>query len=122
MWMSLNNMKRNGESVSADYVASTKYWEHFKKTIKEDYSEQLVFNLDETGLFWLPWHYTRRMRTRSVEAPQTDECMWDSCGNKEQNFFMQNLLNKYHHWGIMQLCLYLMSEILTMQRCKVTVR
>jgi len=25
MWMSLNNMKRNGESVSADYVASTKY-------------------------------------------------------------------------------------------------
>jgi hypothetical protein len=25
MWMSLNNMKRNGESVTADYAASTKY-------------------------------------------------------------------------------------------------
>jgi len=25
MRMSLNNMKRNGESVSADYVARTKY-------------------------------------------------------------------------------------------------
>ena len=60
IWVSLNNMKRKGESASADYATSTKYWEHFKKTIKEDYSEQHVFSLDETGLFWLSWHYTRR--------------------------------------------------------------
>jgi len=25
MWIGLNNMKRNGKSVSADYAASTKY-------------------------------------------------------------------------------------------------
>jgi hypothetical protein len=56
MWVSLNNIKRNGESASADWLCSQhQVLTAFQKTIKDDYLEQQVFSLNKTGLFWLLW-------------------------------------------------------------------
>jgi hypothetical protein len=49
--MSLQNVKRTGESASPYPLAHNKYPEHFKRIIEEkDYLPQQIFNLRETGL------------------------------------------------------------------------
>jgi hypothetical protein len=48
--MSLHDVKRIGDSASADCVAGSKYPQHTNNTVKvKDCLPQKIFNLDKTG-------------------------------------------------------------------------
>ena len=61
----LTNRKMCGEAASADDRAAKVFIENFEKLIREeDYTPQLIFNVDETGLNW------KRMPSRTYIAKE----------------------------------------------------
>ncbi len=59
----IHNVRIVGESGSADKEAAAKYPDHLKEIIEQGgYSDDQIFNVDETGLFW------KKMPTRTFLA------------------------------------------------------
>ena len=87
----MHSVVRHSEAASSDKLEAEEFIEEFKEHVKaEGFLPQLVFNCDETGLFWKKMpnriYITQEEKALPGHKPMKDRLTFLFCGSASGDF------------------------------------